>query len=49
MSHDNTAVKGKVVQVLGPVVDVEFPENQLPPILTALQVTNPLSVTSPGI
>jgi F-type H+-transporting ATPase subunit beta len=29
------------MQVLGPVVDVEFPENQLPPILTALQVTNP--------
>ncbi|MEI6563951.1 MAG: F0F1 ATP synthase subunit beta [bacterium] len=41
MSMVNTAVNGKVVQVLGPVVDVEFPENQLPPILTALQVTNP--------
>jgi len=33
-------VNGRVAQVLGPVVDVEFPENQLPFILTALQVTN---------
>ena len=33
--------KGRITQVLGPVVDVEFPENQLPPILTALRVTNP--------
>ena len=40
MSNVNTAIKGKVTQVLGPVVDVEFPENQLPPILTALKVTN---------
>jgi F-type H+-transporting ATPase subunit beta len=31
---------GRVTQVLGPVVDVEFPEQELPPILTALQVTN---------
>lgn len=41
MSMEKTAVNGKVAQVLGPVVDVEFPENQLPFILTALQVTNP--------
>ena len=41
MSKVNTAIKGKVTQVLGPVVDVEFPENQLPPILSALQVSNP--------
>ena len=33
--------KGRITQVLGPVVDVEFPERELPPILTALQVTNP--------
>ena len=33
--------KGRITQVLGPVVDVEFPENELPPILTALRVTNP--------
>ena len=32
--------RGKVAQVLGPVVDVEFADGELPPILTALQVTN---------
>ena len=41
MSSENTVVNGRVAQVLGPVVDVEFPENQLPFILTALKVTNP--------
>ncbi len=41
MSNLNTVVDGKIAQVLGPVVDVEFPENQLPFILTALKVTNP--------
>jgi F-type H+-transporting ATPase subunit beta len=33
---------GQVLQVLGPVVDVEFPEGDLPPIRTALTVTNPI-------
>ena len=32
---------GKIVQVIGPVVDVEFPEGQLPKILNALKVSNP--------
>src|SRR3954468_11417282 len=32
---------GKIVQVIGPVVDVEFPPGQLPRILNALVVTNP--------
>ncbi|MBC7930661.1 MAG: F0F1 ATP synthase subunit beta, partial [Rubrivivax sp.] len=31
---------GKVVQVIGPVLDVEFEENHLPPIYTALRVTS---------
>ena len=39
-SSANKAVSGKVTQVLGAVVDVEFPEGELPSILTALQVTN---------
>ena len=30
--------KGTVVQVMGPVVDVEFPAGQLPPIKEALRV-----------
>ena len=32
---------GKVVQVLGPVVDVEFPSGQLPEIYNALRMSNP--------
>jgi F-type H+-transporting ATPase subunit beta len=33
--------EGKVVQVMGPVVDVEFSEGELPAIFTALHITNP--------
>jgi F-type H+-transporting ATPase subunit beta len=32
---------GKITQVIGPVVDVEFPPGSLPEIYTALSVTNP--------
>lgn len=32
---------GKVTQVMGPVVDVEFAQGQLPTIYTALFITNP--------
>ncbi|HEY4121065.1 MAG TPA: F0F1 ATP synthase subunit beta [Byssovorax sp.] len=32
---------GKIAQVIGPVVDVDFPPGQLPRILNALKVTNP--------
>jgi len=32
---------GKVTQVIGPVVDVEFPAGALPEIYTALTLTNP--------
>src|SRR5438045_7242675 len=32
---------GKVTQVIGPVVDVEFPAGSLPEIFTALTVSNP--------
>ncbi len=32
---------GKVTQVLGPVVDVEFPPGGLPEVYTALTITNP--------
>ena len=35
------ASKGKVVQVIGPVVDVEFEPGRLPRILNALKLTNP--------
>ena len=36
-----SASKGKVVQVIGPVVDVEFADGKLPKILNALKLTNP--------
>lgn len=32
---------GRIRQVAGPVVDVEFEPGKLPPILTALKITNP--------
>jgi len=33
--------KGKIIQVIGPVVDVEFEQGKLPTILNALTTTNP--------
>jgi len=39
-SAEETNNHGKVVQVLGPVVDVEFKDSELPRIYTALKVTN---------
>jgi len=32
---------GIIKQVMGPVVDVEFPDGRLPDIYTALKTTNP--------
>ncbi len=34
-----TGVTGKIVQVLGPVVDIEFPAGHLPEIYNSLQIT----------
>ena len=34
------AVFGKIVQVMGPVVDVEFPEGHIPPIYNGLKLKN---------
>ena len=33
--------KGKVLQIMGAVVDVQFPPNQVPKLLNALTLTNP--------
>ena len=33
--------KGRIVQVMGPVVDVAFEKDKVPPIYTALRITNP--------
>ena len=41
MSTNASAVtQGRISQVIGPVVDVEFPPGALPPIFTALRVSN---------
>ncbi len=40
MVNEGTQQVGKVVQVIGPVVDVEFSDNYLPPIYQALRVTS---------
>src|SRR5258705_11458268 len=40
-------VVGKIAQVIGPVVDVDFPPGQLPRILNALKVSNPSISTQP--
>ncbi len=38
--NSQSGAVGKVVQVIGPVVDVEFPEGYLPPIYQALRITS---------
>ena len=38
MANEN----GRVVQVMGPVVDVEFPPGALPELFTSLRLTNPV-------
>lgn len=43
-----STISGKVAQVVGPVVDIEFEPGQLPPILTALAVSNPAIDDKPG-
>ncbi|HEY5242453.1 MAG TPA: F0F1 ATP synthase subunit beta, partial [Polyangiaceae bacterium] len=40
-SNGAPAGNGKVVQVIGPVVDVEFADGKLPRIMSALKLTNP--------
>jgi F-type H+-transporting ATPase subunit beta len=40
---------GKIVQVIGAVVDVEFPEGKLPNILNALEIKNPNNTDAPDL
>src|ERR1700693_4835249 len=43
------SVFGKVIQVAGPAVDVEFPEGQIPVIRTAIRITSEgFNVAGPG-
>jgi F-type H+-transporting ATPase subunit beta len=41
MATATTTQNGKITQVIGPVVDVEFPAGGLPEIYTACTITNP--------
>ena len=43
MATPTNVQSGRITQVIGPVVDVEFPPGALPDIYTALAVTNPAS------
>jgi F-type H+-transporting ATPase subunit beta len=45
-TNGSPAGNGKVVQVIGPVVDVEFADGKLPKIMSALKLTNPGISTS---
>lgn len=40
---------GKISQVIGAVVDVEFPDGNLPNILTALEIKNPNNADAPDL
>ncbi len=40
---------GKIVQVIGAVVDVEFSDGHLPDILTALEIKNPNNIDAPDL
>ena len=39
--QSEVSTSGRILQIMGPVVDVEFPAGSLPPIYNALKVTNP--------
>ncbi len=39
-ANTNGRPTGRVVQIIGPVLDVEFEDGYLPPIYTALRVTS---------
>jgi len=46
---EHTGSVGKIVQVIGAVVDIEFPAGKLPHILNALQIFNPNNVDAPDL
>ena len=39
---------GEVVQVIGPVLDIRFAHDELPPLLNAIEIDNCLLYTSPS-
>ncbi len=48
MAEEKGLKKGRVIQVLGAVVDVEFPDGYRPRLLHALTTSNPLINDQPG-
>jgi F-type H+-transporting ATPase subunit beta len=49
MSEHTGGSVGKIVQVIGAVVDIEFPAGKLPYIFNALQINNPNNVDAPDL
>jgi F-type H+-transporting ATPase subunit beta len=43
----STTPAGRITQILGPVIDVEFPPGGLPEVFTALKVSNPAISSEP--
>ncbi|MBI3541223.1 MAG: F0F1 ATP synthase subunit beta, partial [Deltaproteobacteria bacterium] len=41
MEAKKESPKGKITQVIGPVIDVQFPSSDLPMIYTALKISSP--------
>ncbi|MBO4318023.1 MAG: F0F1 ATP synthase subunit beta, partial [Mailhella sp.] len=41
--------KGQIVQVIGAVVDVAFPQGKLPSIMNALEIHNPNNTDAPEL
>ena len=37
---ETTTAVGKVIQVAGPAVDIQFPEGQIPPLRTAIRIVS---------
>ncbi|MFP5239154.1 MAG: F0F1 ATP synthase subunit beta [Acidobacteriota bacterium] len=44
-----SGVKGKIVQVIGAVVDLEFPEGQLPAIMNAIHLVNENNINAKNL
>jgi F-type H+/Na+-transporting ATPase subunit beta len=49
MTEETVKTQGRVINVIGPVVDVEFPPEQLPEILTALEIEREVGDTTDTI
>jgi F-type H+/Na+-transporting ATPase subunit beta len=41
--------KGKIVRIIGPVIDIEYPEGQLPAILSAVRIQGKSSADAPEL